>query len=133
MEELRDAFDIYKEESDGKIPFYDFFHHMEDHGIAFSTKKEHQLIYGTLRKIQKSKEILGDGGRVDFDAFIDLLKMALNKRETKNHVRLIWNIFDRQKNGIITNYDIVSISTELEKPVGFNQARLMVKNCSYSG
>ena len=50
MDELREAFDIYKE-ADGKIPFYDFFHHMEDHGIAFSTKKEHQLIYGTLRKI----------------------------------------------------------------------------------
>ena len=40
MKELRDAFDIYKDD-DGKIPFYDFFHHMEDHGIAFSSKREH--------------------------------------------------------------------------------------------
>ena len=50
MTELREAFDIYKED-DGRIDFYDFFHHMEDHGIRFSNKKEHQLIYGTLRKI----------------------------------------------------------------------------------
>ena len=40
MNELREAFDIYKE-ADGKIPFYDFFHHMEDYGIRFSSKDEH--------------------------------------------------------------------------------------------
>ena len=50
MSELKEAFDIYKE-PDGRIPFYDFFHHMEDYGIRFSSKDEHQLIYRTLRKI----------------------------------------------------------------------------------
>ena len=112
IKELRDAFDIYKEE-DGKIPFYDFFHHMEDHGIAFSSKREHQLVYGILRKIQKSKDLLGEGGRVDFDRFVELMKIALNQRKTRTHVRLIWNIFDCQRTGTITNHDIATISTEM--------------------
>ena len=132
MAELREAFDIYKEDDD-KIDFYDFFHHMEDHGTAFSSKKEHQLVYGTLRKIQKSKEKLGDGGRVDFDTFVELLKMALNVRRSKNHVRLLWNIFDRSKTGTITSSDVAAIHTKINKNARIIDSRHMVQNCSYSG
>ena len=131
MTELKEAFDIYKE-PDGKIPFYDFFHHMEDYGIRFSSKVEHQLVYRTLRKIQKSKE-LGEGGRVDFDAFVGLLKMALNKRKTKNHVKILWNIFDRSKTGTITSSDIAAIQNKMHQNVKFDEARRMIYNCSYNG
>ena len=59
--------------------------------------------------------------------------MALNKRETKNHVRLIWNLFDRKHNGVISNHDIAVTSLESGGNIGFSDARRIIENCSFDG
>ena len=59
--------------------------------------------------------------------------MALNKRKNKSHVKLLWNIFDRSKTGTITSSDIAAIQNKMNQNVKFDEARRMIKNCSYNG
>ena len=109
---LREAFERLADE-EGKISFFETFRKMEDDTLG----DKERLVYGILKRIINFREVWGDE-KVDFDGFVELLKRAMNMRQTRQQVDTLFSIFGARETGHIAAHHILRVSKELGMKLG---------------
>ena len=128
LDGLREAFDRLAD-SEGKISFFDTFRKMEDDNIVSNDEK---LVYGILKRVIDFSEMWGDA-RIDFNEFVDLLKKAMNMRQTRQQVDMLFSIFGAKETGHISAHHILRVSKELGQELSQQEVRGILSKCSQSG
>ena len=88
MCELEEAFNQLAD-FNGEIRLLEIFKSMEEDDI----KGREKLVYDVLRRITNFSEVCAND-RIDFCQFVGLIKKAMNMRQTKQQVDLLFNLFD---------------------------------------
>ena len=94
--------------------------------------KEERLVYGILKRVVDFSEMWGDS-RIGFDDFVELLKKAMNMRQTRQQVDTLFSIFGATETGHISAHHILRVSKELGQELSQQEVRSILSKCSQSG
>ena len=80
-------------------------------------------IVGRSLKYKEAKQ------RVDFDTFLAILKSAMNLRSNEHSARLVFNLFDTDKSGLLHTHKIHKISEQIGAGLKMDQIKSIVESC----
>lgn len=104
IEELRQAFDLFDTNGNGKIDVKDLRSAMQS--LGFDTKNP--TIYQMIQDIDKSS-----GTEVNFDEFLNLMTSRLAGSDTKEDIQKIFDLFDDDHTGYISLQNLKRVAAEL--------------------
>jgi Ca2+-binding EF-hand superfamily protein len=104
IEELRQAFDLFDTNGNGKIDVKELRSAMQS--LGFDTKNP--TIYQMIQDIDKSS-----GTEVDFDEFLNLMTSRLAGSDTKEDIQKIFDLFDDDHTGYISLQNLKRVAAEL--------------------
>lgn len=104
IEELRQAFDLFDTNGNGKIDVKELRSAMQS--LGFDTKNP--TIYQMIQDIDKSS-----GTEVNFDEFLNLMTSRLAGSDTKEDIQKIFDLFDDDHTGYISLQNLKRVAAEL--------------------
>ena len=104
IEELRQAFDLFDTNGNGKIDVKELRSAMQS--LGFDTKNP--TIYQMIQDIDKSSAT-----EVNFDEFLNLMTSRLAGSDTKEDIQKIFDLFDDDHTGYISLQNLKRVAAEL--------------------
>lgn len=87
--------------------------------LGFETKN--QLIHQMIDQLDKDKS-----GDIDFSEFLELMVSTTDKRDTKDDIMHVFNLFDHDGSGKITLDDLRRVAEDLGEEVTEAELRNMI-------
>jgi len=115
--EIREAFNLFDLDGSGKISPAELKVAMKS--LGFETKN--QMIYEMITKLDKDKS-----GDIDFEEFTELMLSSTDKKDTKEDIMHVFNLFDHDASGKITLEDLRRVADELGEEITDEELRNMI-------
>ena len=119
-EELKSTFEIFDEDQSGTIDPSEINKVLEELGLD----KRNPFILGLINGLKdKNKPI-------NFDEFVDAIASKVGETKTKDGIRKVFAIFDKDENGVIDFEEFKSISRQLHESLNDDAILEMLHSAS---
>ena len=81
-----------------------------------------EILESTLKDKESHK-------RVDFATYLSIVKRAMNLRTNENSARLVFDLFDTDKKGIIHAHKIYKTSQQIGMHLKMDEIKSIINNC----
>ena len=97
---------------------------MKDCGL-FCTQAELQDLVNEVE--------IDEYGNINFDSFIDIVNKKEEENETEEELRNAFEIFDKNKNGLISANNLLSVFKKIDDTIQPEEMLLMIRECDIDG
>eukprot|EP00299_Pterocystis_sp_00344_P008465 c3222_g1_i1.p1 GENE.c3222_g1_i1~~c3222_g1_i1.p1 ORF type:complete len:166 (-),score=49.26 c3222_g1_i1:3-500(-) len=116
--ELRDAFSLFDKDGNGKIEAEELQRVMNH--VSGTVQYQLEDVKKMIRIVDKNSD-----GQIDFFEFVDLMTKSF--KSEKEELRDAFNVFDLDKDGVITTEEITSILNGLGQTISRDEINLIMK------
>ncbi|XP_057659057.1 uncharacterized protein LOC130895645 [Diorhabda carinulata] len=122
--DIKEAFDLFDGKGIGKIDMKDF--KVAIRALGFEPGKEE------IRKMVSEIDKQGTG-QISFDDFSYLLATKMSEKDSKEDLLKAFRLFDEEKSGYITFYNLKTIVTELNENLTDEEIQEMIDEADRDG
>lgn len=116
-QEIKEAFELFDTDGSGTIDSKELNVAMRALGFEMNEEQINNMI----------ADVDKDGsGTIDFDEFVHMMTSKLGERDSKEELMKAFHIIDHDKNGKISDVDILSITKELGESFTLTEIREMI-------
>lgn len=123
-QEIKEAFELFDTDGSGTIDAKEL--NVAMRALGFEMNEEQ--IKNMIADVDK------DGsGTIDFDEFVHMMTTKIGERDIKEELMKAFQIIDQDKNGKISDVDILSIAKELGESFTLTEIREMIDEADHNG
>ena len=128
LEEMRNAFDLFDVNGNGKVDVKELKATLEQLGYDTKNPAIYQLIaeFDTPERMKK--------GGLDFDSFLNVIDTKLGDKDSKDGLKKIYELFsDDGTSGSVTVDSLKKIANELGENMSHEELRELIEKASVNG
>ncbi|KAK8933654.1 putative calcium-binding protein CML13 [Platanthera zijinensis] len=123
-QEIKEAFELFDTDGSGTIDAKELNVAMRALGFEMNEEQINNMIV----------EVDKDGsGTIDFDEFVHMMTTKIGERDSKEELMKAFHIIDHDKNGKISDVDILGITKELGESFTLTEIREMIDEADRNG
>ncbi|KAK8937572.1 putative calcium-binding protein CML13 [Platanthera guangdongensis] len=123
-QEIKEAFELFDTDGSGTIDAKELNVAMRALGFEMNDEQINNMI----------AEVDKDGsGTIDFDEFVHMMTTKIGERDSKEELMKAFHIIDHDKNGKISDVDILGITKELGESFTLTEIREMIDEADRNG
>lgn len=123
-QEIKEAFDLFDTDGSGTIDAKELNVAMRALGFEMNDQQINQMI----------ADVDKDGsGAIDFEEFVNMMTAKIGERDTRDELMKAFRIIDEDKNGKISDVDIMRVAKDLGETFTLDEIREMIDEADRNG